>query len=132
MIKVTPDEAHGWLGFLNRLSKTKFGAGVIGFTSAALIAGVIFHFIINPNTKELNERIKKKNEEISSHSRELKEAIEEEKRNCVNSYREYYQLFIEQQNAVIQNTNNRVQLDEVKVLTEQNRELLNELKKYKQ
>ena len=130
MMNVTPESAHGWLGFINRLSKTKFGAGVIGFTSAALIAGVVFHFIINPNTKELNERIKKKNEEISNHSRELKEAIEEEKRNCVGSYREYYQLFMEQQNAIIQNTNNRVQLDEVKLLTEQNKELLNELKKH--
>ena len=132
MIKVTPDEAHGWLGFFNRLSKTKFGVGFIGFTSAALIAGVVFYFVINPNTRELHESIKKKNEEIASHSRELKEAIEEEKRNCVDSYRAYYQLFMEQQNAVIQNTNNRIQLDEVKVLTEQNRELLNELKKYKQ
>lgn len=132
MMNVTPDEAHGWLGFFNRLSKTKFGAGFIGFASAALIAGVVFHFVINPNTKELNERLKKKNEEIVNHSRELKEAIEEEKRNCIGSYREYYQLFIEQQNALIQNTNNRVQLDEVKLLTEQNREMYNELKKYMQ
>lgn len=131
-MRVTPDEAHGWLGFFNRLSKTKFGVGFIGFASAALIAGVVFHFVINPNTKDLKEIIKKKNEEIANNSRVLKEAIEEEKQNCVNSYREYYQLFMEQQNAVIQNANNRIQLDEVKVLTEQNRELLNELKKYRQ
>ena len=60
MMKVTPDEAHGWLGFFNRLGKTKFGAGFIGFALSALIAGVVFHFVINPNTKELNEKIKKK------------------------------------------------------------------------
>lgn len=128
MMNVTPESAHGWLGFINRLGKTKFGSGVIGFGIASGIASIIYWaFII-----DLKDTIKQKNQIIESLPQRFEEVRREEKEDCIKSQREQFQLFMDQHNTIIQNNANKIQLDDVRVLTEQNRELLNELKKYRQ
>lgn len=115
----TPEAAHGWLDFFNRLGKTKFGAGVIGFAVAVAIAVAIYYFIVNDNLIELRNRVDKKNIEIANHSKEMKEAIAEEKRNCLQTYREYYQLFSEQQEAMDRAEKNQQEMEDMRKMMEQ-------------
>lgn len=117
----TPEAAHGWLSFINRLGKTKFGAGVIGFAIASGVASLIFWLFVKDELKR---------------SRDIPEIIHkvriEEREFCNKNQDEQFQRYMRQQNEIIQNNaNNRVTLEEVKMLSEQTQKMYEEFRKLK-
>lgn len=116
---IHPDEAKGWVGLINSLLKTKQGVAILTSFVWIAIAGLVYWFAIRDNLIDLRQRIKDKNIEIANHSNQMKEAIEEEKKNCVKTYREYYDLFIEQQTAIEKSKENAEEMKELKRMMEE-------------
>lgn len=119
-MRVTPDEANKWYGTLEMLTKTKLGVGVLVFIFCSVISYLY--------TKDIRTQLEEKKKTIKEYIIKVDEVRKEESDNCIKQQKEYFQFYMDQQNVIMQNNNNRSQLEELREMTEQNRRLLNQIK----
>lgn len=119
MINVNPEEAKGWWSILKDMGKTKFGVGALVFLVTALICIGVIRYSFKETIEDLRKQIAEQNKIINAFPDKLEKVRDEENKNCVATYREYFQLFAEQQNAIQKAKENERELEELRSMVKQ-------------
>lgn len=114
MINTNPDDAKKWWSILWEMGKTKFGVGVIVFVVCALISVGIIYFSFLDTIRDLREKVKEKNKIIEGFPDRIQAIRDSEEKKCIETNREYFQLYTEQQEAIEKAKRNEAELEEMR------------------